>query len=155
MLNSTTIGAALLCVGCVADARNDGVDGSGDETDAGPTRNAVTDNCEVVGDSACEADCMPIFSSSAALDNHPCIADGVFFGCVPRSDSDFWKHPPDEPVPTQWGHCDTLRDDPKQIVYCFEGDFALYWVYRHIALFCDGGCAPSLEPCSGQYEPNG
>lgn len=104
----------------------------------------IPDDCQVIDDSDCTADCEPVISSSDSV-NTPCVVDGVFFGCVPERGSLFWSQ--SNIVTTDFGKCDVLKDDPKQELYCFEGREALYWYYKNIDLFCQGQCAALPGAC--------
>lgn len=116
-----------------------------DETSDVPVE--FVDSCEVVNDSQCSLDCMAVYSSSEQIDT-PCTVDGVFFGCVPAIRTGFWNRR-GESEPLHWGRCDVLKSDSKQRLYCFEGQYALYWYFKNRNLWCEGGCnaSPDASPC--------
>jgi len=112
----------------------------------GCSNEEVVDNCETLVGSQCTRGCEPIFTSSESF-NEPCAHDGVFFGCVPAADSEFWDR---ESSTTEFGVCDVEKGDTLGYLYCFEGRAALYWYYKNIELWCRGSCEWNPpEDCTG------
>lgn len=106
------------------------------------------DNCVPREGENCDAGCMPVRSSTESIGHVRCAVNGVFFGCVPSIETGFWSSDAGS-IPLQIGVCDVLKSDTKQVLYCFDWPYGLYWYYEHPDVWCKGECpeSPDAEVC--------